>query len=147
MSNFDPSIWGPLIWNIIHIISNRYKKTNQKHIIMEIYKYYIPNILPCHDCRHHYRKFIKKQFFYSQSFKYQLYNFHQSVTNRIKKEDRSYCKECYDKKYSNFCCSDVEKNINKLINYYYSINANNYVKELKMFLNFLNNNKSNIYHR
>ena len=50
------------------------------------------------------------------------------------------------KKYSSLYCSDVENNISQLKNYYYSINAKNYVKELNKFLNFLNKNKSIIYY-
>ena len=145
MGNLDSSIWGPFIWNIIHIISDKYKKSNQKHIIIKIYKYYIPNILPCHECRHHYKKFIKKVSFDSKNFKYQLYNFHQRVTNRIRKQHGSYCKGCYDEKYSSLYYNNIENNISQLRNYY-SINAKNYVKELNKFLNFLNKNKSIIYY-
>lgn len=147
MNNIDSEVWGPLIWSIIHITAYKYNNSKQTNYIKKIYKIYILSILPCNECKVHYKKFINNMPFNPTTLKYKLYTFHNDVSKRIHKKTLTCtCNKCLDNKYSNLCCSDINKNINKLRNYYYSMNATKYIKALDELSEFLNKNNNIIFH-
>lgn len=68
---FQTFVWGPLVWNFLHIISFNYPlnptKEQKKH-----YKDYLlslGNVLPCKYCRDNYRKNLKSAGFSDAKFK------------------------------------------------------------------------------
>ena len=107
MNKLDKNIWGPIIWNIIHIISTKLSNHNQIPFYNIIYFELIPNIIPCNICTSHYIQFIRNISF-NKDLENKLYEFHNSVSYRLNKETKK-CFSCYSVKYSKMCCGEVFK--------------------------------------
>lgn len=148
MNQNDKNIWGPIIWNIIHIIGEKYKNYKQTSVFFKIYSYYIPNIIPCKICNNHFVKFIKETSFnsykYPNNLEYKLYNFHNKVSIRIG-NDQACCFECYNQKYKKMCCGEVFFYLKKLKAYYLKSNKIQFVKYVDDFSLFLEKNKKIIF--
>ena len=93
-NGMSTSIWGPLIWNSLHIISFNYPvnptKEDKKH-----YKQFIltlQNILPCKVCRDNIVKNLKKVNFNDDVFKNRhtfslfIYKLHNCVNKMLNKK-------------------------------------------------------------
>ena len=57
-----PSIWGPHLWYIMHIISFEYPETPSEYDKRIYHDFYtsLKDVIPCQDCRKHYREFITR---------------------------------------------------------------------------------------
>jgi len=145
MKNLNKDIWGPLIWNVIHIISTKLNKHNQISFYNIIYFELIPNIIPCNICTSHYMQFIRNiSFNKNKDLENKLYHFHNSVSHRLNKETVK-CFSCYSIKYSKMCCGEVFKLLKNLINYYNKNNEINLKTNTNNFLVFLQKNKKKIF--
>ena len=57
-----PTVWGPHLWYIMHIISFEYPETPTEYDKRIYHDFYtsLKDVIPCKDCRKHYRDFITK---------------------------------------------------------------------------------------
>lgn len=57
-----PTIWGPHLWFIMHIISFEYPDNPTEYDKRIYHDFYtsLKDVIPCKDCRKHYRDFITK---------------------------------------------------------------------------------------
>ena len=140
MNQIDKKIWGPIIWNIIHIISITYKNDKQTDLFITIYKKFILSIIPCNKCINDYANYINNITFSPKDLEYKLYDFHNNVSKRINNKTIT-CKNCNNKKYSNLCCSNIFKLLQQLKDYYRNSD------DINEFIKFLNNNKDMIFHQ
>jgi len=55
-----PSIWGPHLWFIMHIISFEYPQQPSEYDKRIYHDFYtsLKDVIPCSDCKKHYRDFI-----------------------------------------------------------------------------------------
>ena len=55
-----PDVWGPHFWYILHIVSFEYPEHPSEYDKRSYYMFYqsIGDILPCEDCRKHYKHFF-----------------------------------------------------------------------------------------
>ena len=56
------SIWGPHLWYIMHVISFEYPRAPSEYDKRIYHDFYtsLKDVLPCQDCRKHYREFITR---------------------------------------------------------------------------------------
>jgi len=57
-----PSIWGPHLWYVMHIISFEYPQQPSEYDKRIYHDFYtsLKDVIPCQDCRKHYREFITR---------------------------------------------------------------------------------------
>ena len=57
-----PSIWGPILWNTMHIISLGYPDDPTSEIQSDASSFYrsLSSLIPCPICREHYAQYIKQ---------------------------------------------------------------------------------------
>lgn len=57
-----PSIWGPHLWFIMHVISFEYPQQPSEYDKRIYHDFYnsLKDVIPCQDCRKHYRDFITR---------------------------------------------------------------------------------------
>ena len=57
-----PSIWGPHLWFIMHVISFEYPQQPSEYDKRIYHDFYtsLKDVIPCQDCRKHYREFITR---------------------------------------------------------------------------------------
>lgn len=57
-----PSIWGPHLWYIMHIISFEYPLQPSEYDKRIYHDFYtsLKDVIPCQDCKKHYREFITR---------------------------------------------------------------------------------------
>jgi hypothetical protein len=114
------SVWGPLIWNTLHIISFNYPiiptdqdKKNYKKFILS-YK----NTLPCSYCRNNFEKNLKKVNFNDKVFTNRdtfsrfIYNLHNCVNSMLGKKVNIPYEEVRER-YEHFRsrCSEKERTV------------------------------------
>lgn len=62
MVGMAPSIWGPMMWRILHgfsyIIAEKHTPRASRHLFC-IFLIYVSKVLPCAHCRESYTKFLK----------------------------------------------------------------------------------------
>ena len=143
MSNSpNKNIWGPSLWNIIHILSTKYKYPKQQQLFFTIYLNIIPNILPCSICLKHYNNFFNNLDFNPNYFEVNIYDFHNNVT--IKNRNRpSYNYQYYSNIYSSQNYTYVFKMIDKLKLYFYKFNLHKQINALNKLRNLISDNKNN----
>lgn len=136
--------WGPLLWNIIHILSNKYNRNINNDIFKLLFQREITNIIPCKICKKHYNNFIKNNNIFSNNFELNIYEFHNDVNIRLEKskyKNFDYVK----KKYSKLCCKILFKDINNLIDYFEYYEDYKYVDRVKYFKYYILKNKKLIF--
>lgn len=60
--NFShPTFWGPLVWNLLHLLASQFKSTaiEDRQDWVEVLNH-LPGILPCKECREHFRTYLKE---------------------------------------------------------------------------------------
>lgn len=60
--NFShPSVWGPLVWNVLHLLSSQFKASSEqdKQEWLNVLNS-LPGILPCKECKEHFRAYLKE---------------------------------------------------------------------------------------
>jgi hypothetical protein len=101
------SIWGPLVWHFLHIISFNYpiNPTNQDKQNYKNYLLSLGKILPCKYCRDNFDKNLKKCKFSDKVFKDRttfskfIYCFHNEVNKMLDKnifETYSFVRDRYE---------------------------------------------------
>ncbi len=146
MTEISEKIWGPLIWNIIHVISSKYVNYDQMSIFIKIYRHFILRIIPCEECFNHYRDYINELLFIPNKLEYNMYLFHNNVRAKVGKNKISYTN--YDNiRYNKRNHNDINNLLNELKNYYYNVNVNyKFINAIDDFFNFLDKNKNIIFH-
>ncbi len=146
MSNLDKRIWGPIIWDMIHIISTKFINSNQTDIFKKIYRYFILEIIPCSYCYNSYHNFINGYIINYRDLEYKLYLYHNSVNRKLNKREITLSE--YDMlNYHSKCCGVINRNLDFLLHYYLENNAHrNYINMVKEFKTFINNNRNFIFH-
>ena len=143
MSNLpNKNIWGPSLWNIIHILSTKYKYENQTKLFLTIYLNILPNTLPCPICINHYISFFNNLNFNPHNFEVKLYDFHNNVTIKNGKRP-SYDYQYYSNIFSQQDYRYVFKMINKLKLYYSNFRLYNQINALNKLENIINSNLNN----
>lgn len=143
MSNFpNKNIWGPSLWNIIHILSTKYKNNNQTQLFKNIYLNILPNILPCPICVEHYYSFFNNLIFKTHDFELKLYDFHNNVTINNGKRP-SYDYQYYSKVFSQQDYRYIFKMINRLKLYYSKFGLYNQINALNKLNNIINSHLNN----
>lgn len=84
----NPTIWGPIMWALLHWLSLMYTKKNSKKI-KNVVHLIIEN-LPCSICVNHATKYLKKHPIpidsgYKEVYQY-FFSFHNAVNKQTKKE-------------------------------------------------------------
>lgn len=143
MSNLpNANIWGPSLWNIIHILSTKYKYQKQQQLFLTIYLNIIANILPCSICLKHYNNFFSNLNFNPNYFEVNIYDFHNNVT--IKKGKRpSYNYQYYSNIYSSQNYTYVFKMIDKLKLYFSKFNLHKQINALNKLRILISDYKNN----
>lgn len=61
MIGMAPTVWGPLFWTTMHIVSLGYSPTPSKEEQSAVIQFYrsLEFVIPCPICRAHYSKFLK----------------------------------------------------------------------------------------
>jgi hypothetical protein len=56
-----PSVWGPIFWNTIHIVTLGYSKhpTSEEQDHMRMFFESLKTVIPCPVCREHYKEHLK----------------------------------------------------------------------------------------
>lgn len=86
------SEWGPIIWKFFHTIIESVKDDSFQAVYKELFQYIksICNVLPCPHCSNHAKEYLKNvkdvNINTKNSFKMLIYNFHNDVNKRNKKE-------------------------------------------------------------
>jgi hypothetical protein len=87
----QPTIWGPPIWKLFHVLIEKIKEEHFPQIHMELFHFIkkISSYLPCPDCSQHATLFLSKvkpnQISNKNDFKNMLYVFHNQVNIRKRK--------------------------------------------------------------
>ena len=145
MSNLpNKNIWGPSLWNIIHILSTKYKYENQTNLFLTIYLNILPNTLPCPICINHYNSFFNNLNFNPYNFEVKLYDFHNNVSIQNRKRP-SYDYQYYSKVFSQQDYRYIFKMIDRLKLYYSKFGLYNQINALNNLKNIINNYKNNFY--
>ena len=57
-----PAIWGPHLWFVMHVISFEYPQQPSEYDKRIYHDFYtsLKDVIPCQDCRKHYREFITR---------------------------------------------------------------------------------------
>ena len=98
----DPNEWGPLLWTVLHTISENLGKNTHKLLQKDEIQYFqnilkqISHILPCKLCIKHYNKYYynnKKDIQYDELKEYAkkyFYNLHEEINKDNHKESFDY---------------------------------------------------------
>lgn len=140
MTNPNKNIWGPLLWSIIHILAAKYRSKSQMNLFNIIFKKYIPNLIPCNECLLHYNSFINSQTMNHNNFAYNLYVFHDQVSNKNGKNVKSNYNS-YHSNYSKYGIKEVGILAEKLKKHYTNTGMINNAKFSVHLVNLLNINK------
>ena len=137
MSNFpNKNIWGPSLWNIIHILSTKYKNNSQTQLFKNIYLNILPNTLPCPICADHYYLFFNNLNFNPYNFEVKLYDFHNDVSIKNRKRP-SYDYQYYSNIFSSQNYTYVFKMIERLKSYYSKFGLYNQINALNRLKNII----------
>ena len=131
----DTRFWGPPGWNLLHFIADKYKKKN-KH---DYYLFFLslPKVLPCIYCRNSLNAYYKEtplkkeNLVNNQSLQKWLYDIHNLVNNKLRKQGLNYKKdpdfESIYKKYQG--CQNSYNFVKKNTKFLYAIALNYPVNE------------------
>lgn len=87
----QPSIWGPPIWKLFHVLLEKIKEESFPLIFLSLFHHIkrICSYLPCPECSLHATHFLstvkKEQISNKNDFKKMLHQFHNKVNSRKKK--------------------------------------------------------------
>ena len=59
---YDKSIWGPKLWDTMHLFSYNYKEKPSKELMDSAWNFFISMgmLIPCAECQDHYKKFVSR---------------------------------------------------------------------------------------
>jgi hypothetical protein len=87
----QPSVWGPPIWSLFHVLIEKIKDDQFKNIYIDLFNHIkrICSYLPCPECSKHATTFLStvrpEQIANKTDFKNMMYIFHNKVNLRKKK--------------------------------------------------------------
>lgn len=85
------SEWGSIFWKFFHTIVESIDEDKYNNVYIELFQYIksICNVLPCPQCSNHAKEYLKhvkdNQLRTKDGFRNMLFNFHNDVNKRLKK--------------------------------------------------------------
>ena len=84
-----PSVWGPVVWSLLHAIGARAGKGPEKTRIDErrVFIWLIDNldtVLPCQECRAHFRE-VRKKVVLEDNYAEWIWRLHEAVNEKLGK--------------------------------------------------------------
>ena len=106
-NGITPLIWGPLQWQLLHMIASTYPENPTDIDKQNYYNYFLAlgNVLPCQFCKHHFKQTLIAMNFNMGVFENQetlfrfVFDLHNTVNERLKKpimDDYAYFRRRYD---------------------------------------------------